>query len=69
MEAGLENLAKVHAEAAKVHADEDFRSGFIHGVVLKRRGSIRRDHPNRSAEHPDWLKVVFDGMKGWEPRG
>ncbi len=35
------------------------RSGFVHGVVLKRKGSPRRDHCKRSVEHSDWLKVVF----------
>jgi len=38
------------------------RSGFVHGVVLKLRGSTRRDHATRSREHSDWLKIVFDGM-------
>ncbi len=36
------------------------RSGFIHGVVLKRNRSPRHDHPNRSIEHTDWLKIVFN---------
>jgi ATP-dependent DNA ligase len=35
------------------------RTGFVHGVVLKRKGSPRRDHSNRSVEHPDWLKICF----------
>jgi ATP-dependent DNA ligase len=35
------------------------KSGFIHGVVLKRRGSPRRDNAVRCVEHADWLKIVF----------
>jgi ATP-dependent DNA ligase len=42
---------------------EESRSGFIHGVVLKKKGSPRRDHATRCVEHPDWLKIVFDGMQ------
>jgi ATP-dependent DNA ligase len=68
MEATLENLQMVQEEAARIRLDRDARSGFIHGVVLKQKGSPRRDHPNRSVKHPDWLKVVFPGMEGWEPR-
>lgn len=78
-ESGLVNLTKVReasikaidhteAEARAVREGGDLRSGFVHGVVLKRRGSRRHDHPNRSTENADWLKVVFSGMKGWEPR-
>jgi len=45
---------------AKDHWDAtEARSGFIHGVVLKRDQSPRRDHPKRSIEHPDWLKICF----------
>lgn len=68
LDASVENLHMIQDEAAKVRFQKDFRSGFIHGVVLKRRGSVRRDHPRRSAEHPDWLKIVFEGMSGWEPQ-
>ena len=39
------------------------RSGFVHGVVLKRLGSPRRDHATRSTEHPDWLKLVLPNME------
>lgn len=39
------------------------RSGFIHGLVLKRTKSPRRDNNIRCVEHPDWLKIVFDGMQ------
>jgi ATP-dependent DNA ligase len=45
------------AEATRVRGAS--RSGFIHGVVLKRNGSPRRDSNVRSTEHPDWLKIVF----------
>lgn len=36
------------------------RSGFVHGVVLKKSGSPRRDSNVRCVEHADWLKIVFD---------
>lgn len=65
--ASPEAVSAVLAEAKEARASGNLRSGFIHGVVLKRLGSPRRDHPTRSVEHADWLKVVFDGMKGWEP--
>jgi ATP-dependent DNA ligase len=68
VEATLENLRTVQDEAVRIRSERDARSGFIHGIVLKRRGSPRRDHPTRSVKHPDWLKVVFPGMEGWEPR-
>lgn len=55
--------------ASEVRAETAARSGFIHGVVLKRNGSPRRDHATRSTEHPDWLKIVFEGMSGWAIRG
>jgi ATP-dependent DNA ligase len=42
---------------------EGVRSGYIHGVVLKRKGSPRRDHAVRCVEHADWIKIVFDGMQ------
>lgn len=68
LKATVENLHKIQDEAAAVRFQDEVRSGFIHGTVLKRRGSPRRDHPNRSTNHPDWLKLVFSGMSGWEPR-
>ena len=34
------------------------KSGFVHGAVLKRKGSPRRDNVVRSVEHADWLKIV-----------
>lgn len=46
----------------------DSKSGFIHGIVLKKLGSPRRDHPTRTIDHPDWLKVVFDGMDSGQIR-
>jgi ATP-dependent DNA ligase len=68
LDATVENLHKIQNEASKVRFQDETRSGFIHGAVLKRRGSRRHDHPKRSAEDASWLKVVFDGLKGWEPR-
>jgi ATP-dependent DNA ligase len=47
-------------KAAHDHRNStDSKSGFIHGVVLKKLGSPRRDHPTRSTEHADWMKVCF----------
>lgn len=78
---GTENVRAVEQQAAtpenleealrvaKAHRDTtDSKSGFIHGVVLKRLGSPRRDHPTRSTEHPDWVKIVFDGMESGQIR-
>lgn len=67
-EATKENCELAWLQAVQMRESLESRSGFIHGVVLKRNGSPRRDHACRSVEHPDWLKIVFDGMKGWEPR-
>lgn len=50
-------LDAIEAEAKSGRGDR--RSGSVHGAVLKRVGSPRRDHPNRSVEHADWLKIVF----------
>lgn len=66
-EASLENLLTIKTKAEEAR-ENGARSGFIHGAVLKRKGSIRRDHPKKSAEDASWMKVVFQGMKGWEPR-
>lgn len=63
-----EAIGEVLREAREFREAESIRSGFIHGVVLKKLGSPRRDTATRCREHPDWLKVVFDGMKGWEHR-
>lgn len=63
-----EAIDQVLTEAREFRKAEAIRSGFIHGVVLKKLGSPRRDTATRCKEHPDWLKVVFDGMKGWEHR-
>jgi len=35
------------------------KTGGIHGVVLKRNGSVRYDHPNRSTESAEWMKIVW----------
>lgn len=55
-------VREVYEEASAVRRESRSRSGFVHGVVLKLRGSPRRDHATVSKEHPDWLKVVFPGM-------
>ena len=68
IEATKEEFDKVLEEAKAFRTENALRSGYVHGVVLKRRGSPRRDNAVRCVEHPDWLKVVFSGMKGWEPR-
>jgi ATP-dependent DNA ligase len=67
-EATLENCQLAYLQATQMRESMESRSGFIHGVVLKRNGSPRRDHACRSTEHPDWLKIVFDGLSGWAPR-
>lgn len=54
-----ERIEQIRKEAMEHRATSQSRSGFVHGVVLKRKGSPRRDNPNRSAEHSDWLKVVY----------
>lgn len=59
-----ESLArKIDEKARSFREGTQARSGFIHGVVLKRRGSPRRDNAVRCVEHVDWIKVVFDGMQ------
>lgn len=60
--ASAEAYAKIKHEAELFRKQTQSRSGFVHGVVLKRAGSPRRDHAVRCIEHPDWLKIVFDGM-------
>jgi ATP-dependent DNA ligase len=56
---------KIHdeslSEAVRVRGSS--RSGFVHGLVLKRVGSPRRDNNIRCVEHPDWLKIVYPGMQ------
>ncbi len=54
---------QIDEEARSFREGVNARSGFIHGVVLKRHGSPRRDHAVRCVEHADWIKVVFDGMQ------
>jgi ATP-dependent DNA ligase len=58
-DATRERIAEVEADARASRDRNLSRSGYVHGVVLKRRGSPRRDRATRSAEHPDWLKLVF----------
>lgn len=57
-----EAYAEVKREAELFREKSQSRSGFIHGAVLKRRGSPRRDNVVRCIEHADWLKIVVDGM-------
>lgn len=54
-----ETVESVRSEAVERWRSESLRSGFIHGVVLKRLGSPRRDHCSRCVEHSDWMKIVF----------
>lgn len=58
--ATMESFAQVRTEAMTFRSQEKSRSGFIHGAVLKRLGSPRRDHALRSVEHADWLKIVVE---------
>jgi len=51
---------KMDEEAHLFRENSKARSGFIHGVVIKRRGSPRRDHVTRCIEHCDWVKLVFN---------
>jgi len=62
---GKERVEEIFREASAVRKEIQSRSGFVHGVVLKLRGSRRRDHATRTQEHSDWMKIVFDGMSGW----
>lgn len=57
-----ENYESIKEEANAFRDKTGSRSGFIHGVVIKRKKSPRRDHATRSTEHPDWLKIVFPNM-------
>lgn len=59
----LELITEIEHEAQSFRESTQARSGFIHGVVLKRKGSPRRDHVTRCVEHVDWVKIVFDGMQ------
>lgn len=54
-----ERIEEIRKEAMEHRVASQSRSGFIHGVVLKRKGSPRRDSPNRSVEHVDWMKIVY----------
>ncbi len=62
---GEQRVEEIFQETSKLRKETKSRSGFVHGVVLKLRGSRRRDHATRTQEHPDWMKIVFDGMSGW----
>ena len=54
-----ERIEEIRKEAMEHRVASQSRSGFVHGVVLKRKGSPRRDNPNRSVEHADWMKLVY----------
>jgi ATP-dependent DNA ligase len=61
--ADIESHDRFYADALEHKKLSQARSGYIHGVVLKKRDSPRRDHIIKSIEHPDWLKIVFPGMQ------
>lgn len=67
-EATKENYFSLVERAKKIREERAIQHGFIHGVVLKKNGSPRRDHCSRSIEHPDWLKILWPKMEGWEPK-
>lgn len=67
-DASRKTFDRILGEVKEFREENAIRSGFVHGVVLKRRGSPRRDHATRCVEHCDWLKMIFDGMSGWAPR-
>lgn len=54
-----ETYFQIKEEAFKHRQITGTRSGYVHGVVLKRKRSPRRDHANRSTEHPDWMKICW----------
>jgi ATP-dependent DNA ligase len=58
-EVSLSKCLEIKKEAGKHKESTNAKSGFIHGVVLKRLDSPRRDNAVRSVEHPDWLKIIF----------
>lgn len=66
--ATVESFEKILQSAREHRSSTDSKSGFVHGVVLKKLGSPRRDHPTRTIDHPDWVKVVFDGMDSGQIR-
>jgi hypothetical protein len=61
-QASLEEYYRIVETAERFRTETHSSSGFIHGAVLKRKGSPRRDHATRSVEHPDWLKLIIPGM-------
>ncbi len=64
----LEVCEYIEKIANDFRSGQNSRSGFIHGVVIKKWDSPRRDNAVRCVEHPDWMKIVFDGLTGYEPR-
>jgi ATP-dependent DNA ligase len=59
-QASLDGYRRIVEEAKAFKASTRSRSGFIHGAVLKRRNSPRRDHSTRCIEHSDWMKLVVE---------
>lgn len=57
-----ETCEEMERDAQSHRVSTKSRSGYVHGVVLKRKNSIRRDHVMACKEHADWLKIVFSGM-------
>ena len=55
----LNQCNQIHQRAIEHQTQRNFKHGFIHGVVLKKNGSLRHDHSTTSITHPDWLKIVF----------
>lgn len=57
-EASFDNYQSIKRRALELRQQSNSFS-CIHGVVLKKKNSPRRDHCSRSIEHPDWLKIVW----------
>lgn len=64
----LLRIAEVHEDARQFRQENAIRSGYVHGVVVKRNKSPRRDHATRCTEHSDWLKLLFPKMQGYDPK-
>jgi ATP-dependent DNA ligase len=63
LDTSIENYSMIRQEAKDFQKSYMIRSGNIHGVVIKKKNSRRHDHPNRSIEHSDWLKILIEGMQ------
>jgi len=57
--ANFDSYLEIKKDAISHKARTHSKTGYVHGVVLKKKGSPRRDHVNRSIEHSDWLKICF----------